>query len=310
MADIFLSYAQKDRKRAEQVADALRDSGWQVWWDANLYAGTRFRAEIAKQLHAAKCVVALWSAVSIESDWVIDEAEDGKQRGVLVQAIIDPVQPPHGFRQIQYANLVGWKGLADDEGFRNLLGGVDQKAPRKGIAAPVRTVKRATEVAPTYRGRFSFARLAQYLDSGAIQVQWKVLPTALAVEVTNISTDSMQQVQVIVERLRLWNPFTAMFEETLWTASLPISLPGPEELPGGEPALYTFNRAHRDATAVEIVGLAVPNRERAKVRLLQIGRWRLDLTIKWKGGDTQQQLEFDFSGEGVPVPIDKETDSL
>ena len=85
MADVFLSYAQEDRTRARKLADALRELGWDVWWDAHVYVGTRFRSEITRQLQAAKCVVVLWSQASIESDWVIDEAQDGKDRGVLVR---------------------------------------------------------------------------------------------------------------------------------------------------------------------------------------------------------------------------------
>ena len=68
MADVFLSYAQEDRTRARQLADALRERGWDVWWDAHLYVGTRLRAEIASQLQAAKYVAVLWPRASIESD--------------------------------------------------------------------------------------------------------------------------------------------------------------------------------------------------------------------------------------------------
>src|ERR1017187_2671450 len=38
MADIFLSYSQKDSRRARQVAEALRLTGWDVWRDVNLSA--------------------------------------------------------------------------------------------------------------------------------------------------------------------------------------------------------------------------------------------------------------------------------
>jgi hypothetical protein len=67
MADVFLSYAQEDRARAQLVADALRKLRFDVWWDAHLYVGTLFRAEITRQLEAAKCVVVLWSKVSLTS---------------------------------------------------------------------------------------------------------------------------------------------------------------------------------------------------------------------------------------------------
>ena len=128
MADIFLSYAQADAKRAKQVADALSAKGWSVWWDATLVPGTRFRDEIEKQLHAARCVVVLWSKTSVKSDWVIDEADDGKKRGVLIQALIEDVRPPHGFRQIQFATLTGWDG-SDSGEFTRLCGGINAYAP-------------------------------------------------------------------------------------------------------------------------------------------------------------------------------------
>jgi hypothetical protein len=130
MADIFLSYARADRERAKQIAEALEEKGWTVWWDVSLVAGDRYRSKIAEQLRSAKCVVVLWSQQSIESDWVIDEAEDGKRRGVLVQALIDDVSPPHGFRQIQAAKLI--EGAESGE-FVRLSGGIGAYAPLSSV---------------------------------------------------------------------------------------------------------------------------------------------------------------------------------
>jgi hypothetical protein len=110
MADIFLSYARPDRERAKRIAAVLEKYGWSVWWDTDLNPGQRFRSEISKQLGSARCVVVLWSAASVESDWVVDEAEDGRKRGILVQAVIEQVSPPHGFRQIEAARLIDWTG--------------------------------------------------------------------------------------------------------------------------------------------------------------------------------------------------------
>jgi len=128
MADVFLSYAQEDRACARMLADALRKRGWDVWWDAHVYVGTRFRAEITRQLQSAKCVVVLWSRASIESDWVIDEAEAGKKRGALVQAVIDAEEPPFGFRGIQWANLNSWSGDIHAEEFIKLADGISRFA--------------------------------------------------------------------------------------------------------------------------------------------------------------------------------------
>ena len=128
MADVFLSYSQKDAPRAKQVAQALRHLGWDVWWDVHLAAGAGFRSEIAAQLRSARCVLVLWSRASIHSHFVIDEADDGRKRGVLVQAVIDDVELPLGFRQIHCANLVNWDGGHQDPAFSNVLNGIREKA--------------------------------------------------------------------------------------------------------------------------------------------------------------------------------------
>ena len=38
MSDVFVSYARSTEKQAEQVADALRSSGYRVWRDDELPA--------------------------------------------------------------------------------------------------------------------------------------------------------------------------------------------------------------------------------------------------------------------------------
>ena len=90
MAEIFLSYAREDRENAKQLADALGAMGWEVWWDRTLVPGTNFREEIDRQLSAARCVVVLWSDNSLKAQFVLDEADEARERGVLVQALFRP----------------------------------------------------------------------------------------------------------------------------------------------------------------------------------------------------------------------------
>lgn len=110
MADIFLSYSRADLPRARQFERALEECGWSVFWDRELLPGEGFRRAIEHELRQARCVIVLWSKTSIESEWVIDEAESGKQNGRLVSVRIDDVEMPLGFRQLQAATLVDWKG--------------------------------------------------------------------------------------------------------------------------------------------------------------------------------------------------------
>jgi TIR domain-containing protein len=143
MPDIFLSYSRTDAERVRPIAEALAARGWDVWWDVSLTPGAHFRSKIAEQLGLARCIVVLWSVKSIQSDWVIDEAQEGKDRGVLVQALIDDVRPPHGFRQIQTADLVkGSRG--ESEEFDRLCAGVSSVAgppSRKADPTPPARIK-------------------------------------------------------------------------------------------------------------------------------------------------------------------------
>lgn len=110
---LFLSYARDDRVRAEKLASALRSHGFEVWWDALIEGGAQFASTISEALDKADAVLVLWSANSIESDWVRDEAATGRDRHRLVPLSLDGSKPPLGFRQYQAINLSRWRGRED-----------------------------------------------------------------------------------------------------------------------------------------------------------------------------------------------------
>ena len=105
MKRVFLSYDRRDSSKAEAVAVALEKAGHTVWWDRQIKGGSRFNTEIERALAAADVVVVLWSAQSVESDWVRDEAAAGRDAGHLVPATLDGSPPPLGFRQFQTVDL-------------------------------------------------------------------------------------------------------------------------------------------------------------------------------------------------------------
>lgn len=110
---IFLSYAHADAKRAQQLAAALSARGYTVWWDALIEGGAQFAKSIREALEAADAVVVLWSRTSVESDWVADEAAQGRDRKRLVPLSLDGSLPPLGFRQYQTIDLASWRGKAE-----------------------------------------------------------------------------------------------------------------------------------------------------------------------------------------------------
>jgi formylglycine-generating enzyme required for sulfatase activity len=136
MSDIFISYAREDRPRAEALARALEEHGWSVWWDWRIPAGKTFRQVIQEQLDQARCVIVLWSATSVASEWVIEEAMEGKERRVLVPVLTDRVRPPLGFRQIQTAELTGWDGEATAPTFLKLSADIEALIGAPADVAP------------------------------------------------------------------------------------------------------------------------------------------------------------------------------
>jgi len=127
MADIFISYAREDRDKAIALAKSLKARGLPVWGAWKIPAGEKFRKAISEALERAACVVVLWSSAAINSDWVLDEADEGRSRGILVPVIIEDILPPLGHRQVQAASFLNWGGEAKSTEFIKLLQDIESK---------------------------------------------------------------------------------------------------------------------------------------------------------------------------------------
>ena len=108
MPDIFISYTREDQERIETLVQVLETQGWSVFWDRRIPAGQTWHSHIGKALAEARCVIVGWSSYSVLSNWVIEEADEGKRRGVLLPILLDSVEPPFGFRSIQAADMTSW----------------------------------------------------------------------------------------------------------------------------------------------------------------------------------------------------------
>ncbi len=125
MPDVFISYKKTDADRVRPLVAHLRAASLDVWWDEAIQPSTSWRAEIAKQLNAAKCVVAVWTQDSVDPEqgaWVMEEATHGLARKVLAPVRLDLVSPPLGFGEVQYADLAAWSGGAEDPRFQHFVG--------------------------------------------------------------------------------------------------------------------------------------------------------------------------------------------
>ena len=117
---VFVSYSREDLKLVRPIIAAIEAAGFPVWWDGMLSPGERFATSTETALEGARAVVVLWSAKSIASHWVHDEATRGRDRGCLVPLSVDGSKPPLGFRQFQ-TYKVNPRRAAHDPGVAAML---------------------------------------------------------------------------------------------------------------------------------------------------------------------------------------------
>ncbi|MGI9288400.1 MAG: toll/interleukin-1 receptor domain-containing protein [Pseudomonadales bacterium] len=129
MTHIFLSYSRQDIDKAKQLAEALEKSGLSVWWDRAISPGKTFDQVIETALEESSWAIVLWSARSIESNWVKAEAEEALRRNNLVPVLIEDVRPPLAFRRLEAAELQKWDGNVSDHEFRQLVEVLGGTAP-------------------------------------------------------------------------------------------------------------------------------------------------------------------------------------
>lgn len=143
MADVFVSYKREDRGRVKPIVDALVAEGVSVWWDVGIEGGAAWRQSIQRALERAKCVLVIWSHLSVgpAGEFVHDEASWAKVRGLYLPISIDNVGPPLGFGQVQTMPLRDWSGDPGDEAFAALTAAIQAMltkatAPQSGTPAP------------------------------------------------------------------------------------------------------------------------------------------------------------------------------
>jgi formylglycine-generating enzyme required for sulfatase activity len=144
LSDIFLSYASEDLERIKPLANALQAQGWTVFYDRTIPPGKTWRQVIGKHLDECHCIVVAWSTYSVDSHWVCEEADIGREENRLIPIKLDDVKSQLGFRSIQSADLTGWRGDTQAFGYLALceqlsehLGQVDSSTKSTKTASPL-----------------------------------------------------------------------------------------------------------------------------------------------------------------------------
>jgi adenylate cyclase len=127
LADIFISYSRQDKARVAPLVAALEAEGWSVWWDPEIAPGEEFDGLISRELDAARSLVVVWTAASVDSRWVRGEARDAADRGVLVPVRLDNSRLPIDFRAVHTTDLDGWNDDRESPAFKGLRKALESK---------------------------------------------------------------------------------------------------------------------------------------------------------------------------------------
>jgi predicted MFS family arabinose efflux permease len=139
VTDVFISYKREERPLVEQIAHALEDLGFEVWFDAGLTAGESFSDEINRVARLANVNLVCWSPSAIASRWVKAEALIGFERDTLAAAYVagpDGFSPPAPFNAVHTVDLRKWcaEPSSTDAEWRSLLRRVGQACGRPDVA--------------------------------------------------------------------------------------------------------------------------------------------------------------------------------
>ncbi len=147
MADLFISYSRADRPRCIQLRDALEKLKLDIWFDAGIDAGDNFDRKIEAEIDAAKGVMVLWSANSVESDWVRNEARAGAESDRLVAVQLEECTLPLEFRSIHAEPLSEGAEKSGGPVWYRLLERIGKITGRPGLAEYARLQAEEADVA-------------------------------------------------------------------------------------------------------------------------------------------------------------------
>jgi TIR domain len=151
MSDIFISYKREEQAMARNLANALESEGWTVWWDPKLRAGDNLDDAIEKALNEAKCVIVMWSSLSVNSEYIKNEATEALEQKKLVPVKIEDVNLPFRFKRVQTQSLLDWDGSRASRDFRKLVGDISAKLSDSGEIIPDHTEQAVERQRPEIR---------------------------------------------------------------------------------------------------------------------------------------------------------------
>lgn len=122
---IFVSYSRKDHSKVKMLVNALRSQNVRVWIDdGEIRGGEDFEKRIYEGLEGAVRVIVFWSRASLQSPWVMREAQFALRRGKILPVLLEKIELPEGFQKLHTVDLSNWDGSETHPHFNNLINDV------------------------------------------------------------------------------------------------------------------------------------------------------------------------------------------
>ena len=157
MADVFVSYARRNRPRVAELTGALEAGGYALWWDPALDPGDDYGMVIEREIAAAPCVVVAWSAAARQSLWVRAEANEALDAGKLVQVNLDQAKLPLPFTMLHFLDFSRWRGERQGEPWAEFDGRVSGLLRGEGADMTGIGIAPGTPPGPALQGLGRFA---------------------------------------------------------------------------------------------------------------------------------------------------------
>lgn len=187
-ANVFLASSRADRSRAAELVTALERHGISVWWDVeSIPIGVDWERFLTDQLAVAQCVIVLWSQQSIQSKWVLFEAEFAVRRNVCLPVLIENIEVPSAFSRFQFATLIDWNGASADPVFQRIVAAIRRMIEIAPSAAVETRAYKASQRAVERRSEDLFLQnlrsesILEYVDLDGTsfhdQLSWNITPS-------------------------------------------------------------------------------------------------------------------------------------
>jgi TPR repeat protein len=132
LAKIVISYARENHTQASALAASLSAFGYDVWWDRNLTPGHSYSQEITTKINESTHTIVVWSAASVNSEWVTAEATLAHRLKRLIPIKIEACDAKLPFNALHTLNVY-WNAKAGQfERLDTLVDALRTNAPAAG----------------------------------------------------------------------------------------------------------------------------------------------------------------------------------